>query len=272
MRSFESRVVVITGAGSGIGRALALDLAARGARLAISDVDEAGLHETAALVQSATAQTVDLAVLDVSDRAGMDAYATAVASRFGRVNVVVNNAGVALSGDFLEVSYADIDWVMGINFSGVVNGTKAFLPHLIASGEGHLVNVSSLFGLITTPGSAAYCASKFAVRGLSESLRQEMLVGRHNVGVTVVHPGGVRTPIVRKARRSAGTADDEGAAAATFDAFARTMPERAAQLIVRGITARKPRVLIGADARLFHTLGTLTGARYQDILARFFAK
>lgn len=276
MRSLDDKVAVITGAGSGIGRALALDLARRGARLALSDVDEAGLAETVALVEGVEevegvegtgAREVRGDRLDVADRAAFAAYATSVAERFGRVNVVVNNAGVALAGNLEDLEYADMDWILGINFWGVVHGTKEFLPHLIASGDGHLVNISSLFGLVSMPGQSMYNAAKYAVRGMSEAVREEMLVAGHPVGVTVVHPGGIKTAIARNARYSAR--EDGATSARLFDErLARTTPERAAEIIVKGVLANKARVLVGLDAHAVHHLAKLTGSRYQDIVAR----
>ena len=266
MKSFDDKVVVITGAGSGIGRALALDLRRQGALLAISDVDDAGLAETVELVKAAGAREVRSDHLDVADRAAFAAYADAVVEHFGRVNVVINNAGVALAGDLVDLEYADMDWIMGINFWGVVHGTKEFLPHLIASGDGHLVNISSLFGLISMPGQSMYNAAKYAVRGMSEAVREEMLVAGHPVGVTVVHPGGIKTAIARNARDSA--AEDGAESARLFDEkLARMDPERAAEIIVKGVETDKARVLVGIDAHAVHQLAKLTGSRYQDIVA-----
>lgn len=266
MRSFTNKVVVITGAGSGIGRALALDLAGRGARLAISDVDEQGLAETVAQAERAGAHGVHSARLDVADRDAFARYALDVVQHFGVVNVVVNNAGVALSGDLTDLEYEDIDWIMGINFNGVLHGTKEFLPHLIASGEGHLVNISSLFGLISMPGQSMYNAAKYAVRGMTEALREEMLIAGHPVGVSCVHPGGIRTAIARNARVSAK--DDHAATAKFFDEkLAYMTPEKAAAVIVRGIETNKARVLVGLDAHAIHTFGKLAGSRYQDLVA-----
>ena len=204
MRTLDGKVVVVTGAGSGIGRALALDVAGRGALVAICDWNEAGLAETVELLKNAGAREVRSDVLDVSDRAGFAAYALAVNDQFGRVNMVVNNAGVSHTGPVTEMEYADFDWLMGVNFWGVVHGTKEFLPHLIASGDGHLVNISSLFGLISVAGPSTYNASKFAVRGFTEAVRQDMLLAGHPVGVTCVHPGGIKTGIVRNGRVTRG--------------------------------------------------------------------
>ena len=266
MKTLDDKVAVITGAGSGIGRALALNLAARGSLLAISDVDEAGLAETVELVRAAGAATVRSDRLDVADRAAFAAYATSVAEEFGRVNVVINNAGVALAGDLLDLTYEDMDWIVGINFWGVVHGTKEFLPHLIASGDGHLVNLSSLFGLVSMPGQSAYNATKYAVRGLTEALREEMLIAGHRVGVTAVHPGGIKTAIARNARYAAQ--EDAEASARLFDKkLAKMTPERAAEIIVKGLLGNKARVLVGLDAHALHHLAKLTGSRYQDIVA-----
>jgi NADP-dependent 3-hydroxy acid dehydrogenase YdfG len=267
MKTLDDRVVVITGAASGIGRALAVDVARRGSLVAISDVDEAGLAESVDLVKAAGAREVRSDRLDVADRAAVASYAAAVAEHFGRVNVVVNNAGVALSGDVEDLAYGDMDWIIGINFWGVVHGTKEFLPHLVASGDGHVVNLSSLFGLISVPGQSMYNASKYAVRGFTEALREEMLVLGHPVGVTSVHPGGIKTAIARNGRYS--DREDGPASAAIFDEqLAKMPPERAAEIIVtRGILGGRARVLVGLDAHALHHFARLTGSRYQDVVA-----
>ncbi|MGA9749829.1 MAG: SDR family NAD(P)-dependent oxidoreductase, partial [Nocardioides sp.] len=251
MKTLDGKVVVITGAGSGIGRALALQVAAHGGILALSDWDEVGLMETAGLLAARGVQEVRTDKVDVRDRAAMASYAAAVSAELGRVNVVINNAGVALHGDFEEVGYDDFDWAIDVDFWGVVHGTKEFLPHLIASGDGHVVNVSSLFGLVAMPGQSAYNAAKFGVRGFTEALRMEMLVARHPVGVTCVHPGGIKTAIVRNARVT--SSHDQAGVAHHFDTkLARTTPERAAEVIVAGVLADRPRVVVGADAKLLH--------------------
>ena len=267
MKNLSDKVVVITGAGSGIGRALALNLARKGSLLALSDVDEAGLAETVDLVKGAGAREVRSDRLDVADRAAFEAYAEAVVAQFGRVNVVVNNAGVALAGDLVDLAWDDIEWILGINLDGVLHGTKAFLPHLIASGEGHVVNLSSLFGLVSMPGQSIYNATKYAVRGMSEALREEMLIAGHPVGVTVVHPGGIKTAIARNSRVSAK--EDQAATAKLFDEkLAKMTPERAAEIIVRGIEKNQARVLVGLDAHALHWFAKRSGSRYQDVVAK----
>lgn len=266
MRTFESKVVAITGAASGIGRALAVEVSRRGALVALSDRDEAGLAETARLAHGAGSPEITHTVLDVSDRDAIHTWAADTAIHFDRVNAVVNNAGVSLTGPLTDLTEDDMAWIMDINFWGVVHGTRAFLPHLITSGDGHVVNVSSLFGLVSMPGQSLYNASKYAVRGMSEALREEMLVAGHAVQVSVVHPGGIKTGIARSGRFSPGTNGAE--TAHQFDTqLARTTPEDAAKVIVKGMLAHKARILIGADAHAVHTFGKVMGSRYQDVAA-----
>lgn len=262
MKQFTDKVAVVTGAGSGMGRALSLELAARGARVAVSDVNAARAKETAELAGS----NARYYVLDVADRAAVLAHAEDVVRDFGSVNLVVNNAGVALDATVEAMSFEDYDWLMGINLGGVVNGTKAFLPHLIASGDGHLVNLSSVFGFIGVPTQSAYTAAKFAVRGFTEALRQEMLIARHPVAVSCVHPGGVKTNIVRDSRNSEGNGGHDEAAAG-FEKVAMTTPAKAAHKIVRGIERRSARILIGPDAYFIDALPRVFGAGYQRPLA-----
>ena len=267
MRTFDGKVAVITGAGSGIGRALALNLAARGAVLALSDKDEVGLLETAERATARHAREVHTEKLDVSDRSAVAAYASSVASDLGRVNAVFNNAGIALHGDFEETPYEEFERIMDVNFWGVVHGSKELLPHLIASGDGHLVNISSLFGLMGMPAQTAYNASKFGVRGFTEALRMEMLIAQHPVQVSCVHPGGIKTAIARNARTTAS--HDPQSVAALFDKkLAKTTADKAAEVIVDGVLRNKPRIVVGNDARFLDGYVRLVGARYQSTVAK----
>jgi NAD(P)-dependent dehydrogenase (short-subunit alcohol dehydrogenase family) len=261
MKNFKDKVSVITGAGSGIGKALSLELAGRGARLAISDINADNVQATAADCEALGAE-VHAYTLDVADREAFAVHAEEVLADFGSVNLVVNNAGVALNYDFVEMSWEDWDWLTGINFNGVVNGSKLFLPHLIASGDGYLVNISSVFGLVGVPGQSAYNAAKFAVRGLTESIAQEMLNAKLPVGVSSVHPGGIKTNIARAARGS------NEVLAGRFENLARTTPAAAAKTIVKGVEANKLRILIGADAHLFEVMHRALGPHYTGIVRR----
>jgi len=261
MKNFKDKVSVITGAGSGIGKALSLELAGRGARLAISDINADNVQATAADCEALGAE-VHAYTLDVADREAFAVHAEEVLADFGSVNLVVNNAGVALNYDFVEMSWEDWDWLTGINFNGVVNGSKLFLPHLIASGDGYLVNISSVFGLIGVPGQSAYNAAKFAVRGLTESIAQEMQNAKLPVGVSSVHPGGIKTNIARSARGS------NEALAGRFENIARTTPAKAAQTIIKGIEANRLRILIGADAHLLEVMHRTLGPHYTGIVRR----
>jgi NAD(P)-dependent dehydrogenase (short-subunit alcohol dehydrogenase family) len=259
---------VVTGAASGIGRALALELAREGAELALSDVNEAGLAETACGAEALGAR-VSRERVDVADRAAVERHAAFVVARHGRVNLVINNAGVGLSATISEMSYQDLEWLFGINFWGVVHGTKAFLPLLKQSGEGHVVNVSSVFGLIALPEHGAYNAAKFAVRGLTECLRQELELEGAPVSATCVHPGGIKTNIARSARvvaRPGKPSREE--LNALFDQVARTMPEAAARKILRGVKKNARRVLIGPDAHLVDALQRLLPTAYQALVVR----
>ncbi|HET7691055.1 MAG TPA: SDR family NAD(P)-dependent oxidoreductase [Nocardioidaceae bacterium] len=266
MKTLNGKVVVITGAGSGIGRALALDAADRGAVLALSDWNTEGLGETASMIKAATGTEPRTDKLDVRDRAAMATYAASVAVEFGVVNVLINNAGVTVHGDFEAVGYEQFEWVIDVDFWGVVNGTKEFLPHLIASGDGHVANVSSIFGLHGMPGQTSYNAAKFAVRGFSEALRMEMLIAKHPVGVTVIHPGGIKTNIVRNAQ-TAGDEDHDSLNRLFDTVLARTTPEKAAHVIITGILKGKPKVLVGTDAVVIDKLIRLSHPGYQRVLA-----
>jgi len=261
---YATRVAVITGAGSGIGRALAVDLAGRGARLALSDRHLEAVAETARICRDAGAE-VRADQVDVTDPDQVFKYATEVVEEFGRVELVFCVAGVIISGDLLKSTFTDIAYLMNINVLGVMHTAKAFLPHVIASGGGHIVTVSSALGLMATPYYSAYSASKFAVRGFSESLQQEMALGGHRVYVSCVYPGGVRTPIVRTGRFAPG--EDAAATIASFEAkIARTEPEAAAATILRGVQRRQPRILVGADARLVAALVRVAGSAYPALL------
>ena len=265
MTSIAGKVAVITGAASGIGRALSYELARRGAKLAISDVDEVGVTETARHARVIGA-TVHEQRLDVTDRAAVLAYADTVVDEFGTVNIVVNNAGVAFTGDIEDMTFEQLERVMDVDYWGVVNGTKAFLPHLIASGDGHVVNVSSLFGILAVPGQSAYNSAKFAVRGFTEALRQEMIVAGHPVEVTCVHPGGIKTAIARNAGAVDGK--DPAEIAHHFDTkLAKTSAESAARIITRAIVGNKPRTLVGLDAKVLDVIVRLLGSRYQRLFS-----
>jgi NAD(P)-dependent dehydrogenase (short-subunit alcohol dehydrogenase family) len=259
-------VAVVTGAGSGIGRALARQLAAAGSALALADIDEAGLQQTAASLSERGVQ-LTTHVMDVSDESAVQAFAQDVAARHGRVTLLINNAGVALHGTFEEISLDDLRWLVGINFWGVVHGVKYFLPLLKKEPRAHIVNISSLFGIVAPAGQSAYSASKFAVRGFTEALRHE-LEGT-SVFVSCVHPGGIRTPIARRARLGANTppgSRDE--AVARFDRLTPTMPDAAAARILQGVESREPRILIGPDARKIDVLQRLRPGTYWKALAR----
>ncbi len=268
MKDFQNKVAVITGAGSGIGRALARDLAAAGARLALSDVNQVGLQETADSLGLGSDRLITEA-FDVADRDAFYAFAERVTGHFGAAHLVFNNAGVALGATVEDMSYEDFEWLMGINFWGVVYGTKAFLPHLKAAGEGHIVNVSSVFGLIGVPTQSAYNAAKFAVRGFTEALRQELEMEGGRVSCTSVHPGGIKTNIARNARMGAGVekiTGDVDKARRDFEKMFRTTPEEASQTILKGVKGNKRRVLIGSDARAIDSMQRLMPTAYQRIM------
>ncbi len=203
MSGFAGKVAAVTGAGSGIGQALATELARRGAILAISDVDADGLARTERQIRDIGAH-VRSDRLDVTEREAVLSYADSLAGHFGKVNHIYNNAGIAYFGDVEVTAFKDIQRVMDVDYWGVVNGTKAFLPHLIASGDGHVVNISSMYGLFAVQGQSAYNSAKFAVRGFTEALRQEMIVARHPVKVTCVHPGYIKTPLIQNSTAATG--------------------------------------------------------------------
>jgi NAD(P)-dependent dehydrogenase (short-subunit alcohol dehydrogenase family) len=262
--TLHDRTAVITGAGSGIGRGIAQALARRGCHLALADIGDAGLAETAKLLD-APGIRVSCHRLDVADRAAAAALPQAVLAHHGRVDLLFNNAGVALGGTFEQVSEADFDWLFEINFGAVVRLTRAFMPHLKASDEARIVNVSSLFGLISPPGQTAYAASKFAVRGFSNALRLEL--EGSNVGVTVVHPGGVATKIAENARRPAGISNAEAAAQLERARRLLTMPPtEAGDIIVRAVERRAPRVVVGGQAKIMALIERLAPVSYWTIL------
>jgi NAD(P)-dependent dehydrogenase (short-subunit alcohol dehydrogenase family) len=272
MKSFANKVAAITGAGSGMGRELAYELAEAGAHLALSDINPGTLEETAAKVRALGAR-VTTTELDVSNRNAVHSWADAVAKDFGRVNLVFNNAGVALASTLEGVSYEDFEWIMGINFWGVVYGTKAFLPHLRASGEGHVVNLSSVFGLFSVPGNGTYNASKFAVRGFTEALRQELELTGANVSATSVHPGGIKTNIARSGRFSPSVADltkrDPEVARERAEKHFITTANRAAKTILRAVQKNQRRVLVGPDAVVLDLMVRLLPSAYQRVLMGF---
>ncbi len=269
MKTFQGRVGAVTGAGSGIGRAVATELARRGAEVALCDVDEAGMAETVARIQS-TGTRVSTQRVDVADRQAVEEWADKVVADHGKVNLIANNAGVALGANVETMSYDDLEWLMGVNFWGVVHGTKAFLPHLRAAGEGHIVNVSSVFGMMGIPSQSAYNAAKFAVRGFTEALRIELDADGGNVSCTTVHPGGVKTNIARNGRFDGATVsalgqDPDKLIELSERAF-RTTPEKAAQVILDAVQADKRRVFIGTDAQVFKLMALLPPGLYQNAI------
>jgi len=265
--------VAITGAGSGIGRALALQCAKLGAQLAISDINLEQLNETKSLILSAHPDTKVLCTqLDVAQQQDIVHWSQQVLEHYGQVNVIINNAGVALSASVEGTSKEDLEWLMNINFWGVVNGTRAFLPLLKKASWGHVVNVSSLFGLVSLPNQSAYNAAKYAVRGYTESLRTEMLTEKSDVQVSCVHPGGIKTNIANKARYSGQVGRSvsvEKQKNLFNDSLARTTAEQAANIIIKGINKNKPRILVGPDAKFLDLLQRFLPSRYQKIVAKF---
>ena len=264
MTAIRGAAAAVTGAASGIGRALALELAARGCDLALADRDEAGLQTLAAEIAKASSRNVTSHRVDVSEPQAVEDFAQAAIAAHPGLNIVVNNAGVALMGSFAEIDQAQMDWLMNINFWGVVRSTRAFLPHLSRQREAHLVNLSSIFGIVAPPGQTAYAAAKFAVRGFSESLRHELQMAASPVKLSVVHPGGVATNIVRNSRTGTGITDNARRAQSIerFDAVARTTPQAAALRIIQGIEKNQPRILIGNDARFMDLLQRLRPGTY----------
>lgn len=270
MTAISGAAAAVTGAASGIGRALAIELATRGCDVAVADVDEAGLASLADEIRRAHQRKVSVHRLDVAQPAQIEEFAAAAVASHPGLNIVVNNAGVALFGQFHEIDQAQIDWLMNINFWGVVHGTRAFLPHLQRQREGHIVNLSSIFGIIAPAGQTAYAAAKFAVRGFSEALRHELLMNKSAVRLSVVHPGGVATSIASNARMGVGVTDNlrRTEAIDRFAQMAKTTPQGAALRIIRGIEKNEPRILIGKDARFLDLLQRFKPATYWTTLAR----
>ncbi len=262
MSYFAGKRAVVTGAGSGIGRALARNLNSAGCELWLSDVNQAGLDETCVGMVDIDTR-VHCAMLDVADKTAVHNYADAIQAHSGHVDLVVNNAGVALGGGVTEMDYEDIEWLMGINFWGVVYGTRAFLPLLAQAESGHLVNISSIFGVVGIPGQSAYNAAKFAVRGFTEALRQE--TAGSNIHVCCVHPGGIKTNIARDSRGGDPLISAEERAQ-EFDKVARTTAESAAEQILRAAQKRKKRLLIGRDAHYMSLISRLFPVSYPHFL------
>jgi NAD(P)-dependent dehydrogenase (short-subunit alcohol dehydrogenase family) len=269
MKDFTGKVIVITGAGSGIGRALAEAFDALGARLALADVNSRGLEETRAGLKGTE---VLLQALDVADRGAVQSFRDAVLKRFGVVDVVINNAGVSVSQTVEALTYEDFEWIMNINFWGVVHGSKAFLPDLNSRPEAALINVSSVFGLIAVPSQGAYNATKFAVRGFTEALRHEMRGG--NLLVMCVHPGGIRTNIARSARFYQGSNGETDAerAASQFEKIARTTPRQAARTIIQSLRRNEVRCLIGTDAHLIDRIQRWLPVGYWNFISALLPK
>ncbi len=263
--NLQGRTALITGAGSGIGRAVAVGLARRGCNLALADINERGLADTVEEIGSAVRVTRHR--LDVSDAAAVSAFPEQVLAEHPGVDVLVNNAGVAIGGTFEQVAPADFEWLFSINFWGVVRMTRAFLPALRASPDARLVNLSSIFGIIAPPGQTAYVASKFAVRGFSESLRHEL--HGSSVGVTVVHPGGVATAIARNARIPAGAPPEElEVRVRAMESKLTLSPTIAAEKIIGAAERRRPRVIVGMDARIAAAAERIAPVSYWKLLSR----
>jgi short-subunit dehydrogenase len=273
MTAIPGAAIAVTGAASGIGRALAIELSARGADLALADRDEAGLQSVAAEIAQSnktTPRKVSLHRIDVSERDQIAAFAREAVAAHPALNILINNAGVALLGQFHEIDQAQMEWLVNINFWGVVHSTRAFLPHLASRPAAHIVNLSSIFGIVAPPGQTAYAAAKFAVRGFSESLRHELQMAKSPVRMSVVHPGGIKTNIVRNSRAGVGVTDNERRVQSIerFDAIAQTSPKDAALRIIKGIEKNQPRILIGGDARFMDLLQRFRPATYWNVMAK----
>jgi len=268
MKSFTNKVAAITGAGSGIGQALAIQLASQGCHLALSDVNEDGLKETLKQLKN-TEIKVSTHIVDVAKREEVYQYAEDVVAEHGQVNLIINNAGVALGETVESMSYDNFEWLMNINFWGVVYGTKAFLPYLKESGDGHIVNISSIFGIISVPTQSAYNAAKFAVRGFTESLREELEIEAGCVSASSVHPGGIKTNIARNSRMGdieSVSNTDKNEAVSQFEKIARTTPSKAANIILAGVKNNQRRILVGSDAVVIDWLQRVSPTGYQKVL------
>ena len=275
MTAIPGAAVAVTGAASGIGRALAIELAARGADLALADRDEAGLQSVAGEIATSSTRTgsarkVSLHRLDIGDSEAVAAFAREAIAAHPALNIVINNAGVALLGQFHEIDQAQMEWLFNINFWGAVHATRAFLPHLASQPASHIVNISSIFGIMAPPGQTAYSAAKFAIRGFSEALRHELQIAKSPVRLSVVHPGGIKTNIVRNSRAGVGVTDNERRAQSIerFDAIAQTSQKDAALRIIKGIEKNEPRILIGSDARFMDLLQRFRPATYWNVMAK----
>lgn len=268
MKEVSNKVAAITGAASGIGQMLAVNLAGMGCTVAISDVDMDGLKQTAAMIEKQNSK-VSVHKVDVADRSQVEQYATDVVQQHGQVDLIINNAGVCVAESVDDVCYEDFQWLMGINFWGVVYGVKAFLPYLKQQPESHIVNISSVNGFITWPNHAPYCASKFAVKGFTESLWQELR--STNVRISCVHPGGIKTSIARNTRfyKSPGCKMTHEECIAAFDKIAGTSADKAARQIIQGILKNKQRILVGPDAYLMDILTRLFPVRFVKWMALF---
>lgn len=269
MTAISGSAAAVTGAASGIGRALALELARRGCDLALADRDEAGLQTLVAEIGKDSGRKISVHRVDVGEPGQIQDFAAAAIAAHPSLNILINNAGVALLGTFEEVDQAQMEWLININFWGVVHGTRAFLPHLSEQRAAHIVNLSSIFGIIAPPGQTAYCAAKFAVRGFSESLRHELAMANSPVKVSVVHPGGIATNIARNAPSGRGVDNARRAESIDrFETFAKKSPAAAATRIIEGIEKNQPRILIGSDARFMDLLQRFRPATYWTVLAK----
>ena len=269
MKNFQNKVAAITGAGSGIGQQLALLLAKEGCHLSLSDVNEQGLIETVEKLKD-TDVRVTIKKLDVADQVAVKAWAEETVQDHGSVNMIFNNAGVALASTVEGASYEELEWIVNINFWGVVYGTKEFLPFIKQTGDGHIVNISSLFGLTAQPTQSAYNATKFAVRGFTESLRQELDMENCGVSALCVHPGGIRTNIANSAKmndslKTLGMNPEKSAK--SFNKLLRCPPEEAARPILEAVKKDKRRLLIGNDAKALDLLQRLLPTGYQKVIA-----